>query len=290
MLEKIFTFIFHSFVFLLVPLLASGIIRKIRAKAQGRKGPPLLQPIFDIWRAFQKQPVDGYYSGIFAEIAPWISIFTSTLIWSIVVFEWIPFIAIPFLLMLQRISITGFAMETGTSFGGLGTSREILISLASEPILILIILIAQSAIVVDDSWVSLAFGFLFLSATFVVFLGELLKPPFDDPRTHLELTMVHEAMLLEASGRTFALFELSYQFKLSAFLAFLIKLAMEHSKFFSSQKAYVNDIIVFCTTIFICFFIGFWESFSIRRKWKYVPEIMGLTYLFILVLGTLVKL
>ncbi|MCX7999859.1 MAG: NADH-quinone oxidoreductase subunit H, partial [Leptospiraceae bacterium] len=261
-----------------------------KRQAQGRKGPPLLQPIYDILRAFQKKPIDGYFSGHFAELSPWVMAFVSVLIWSIVVFEWIPFIVLPFLLMLQRLSITGFAMETGTSFGGLGTSREILISLAAEPILILIILTAQSHIVVDDTWVGLGFGFLFLGATFVVVLGELLKPPFDDPRTHLELTMVHEAMLLEASGRSLALFDFAYQLKLSSFLVFLMKLALEHSKFFSSQKAYVNDILAFCGAILMCIGIGFWESFSVRRKWKYVPEIMGLTYLFILVLGTLVKL
>jgi formate hydrogenlyase subunit 4 len=130
--------------FVTVPLLAGGIIRKIRAMAQGRKGPPLLQNINDIMRLIQKEPVDGPNSGIFAEISPAIVALTGVMIWSIVVFEWVSFIIIPFFLSLQRLAITGFAMETGTSFGGLGTSREILLSISAEPIIILIILVAQS--------------------------------------------------------------------------------------------------------------------------------------------------
>jgi formate hydrogenlyase subunit 4 len=291
-METILNYLILVFTFFTLPLLAGGIIRKVRARAQGRKGPPLMQNINDIIRLFQKEPIDGIFSGIFAEVAPVFSFLASLVIWSIVVFEWVPFILIPFFLIMQRIAITGFATETGTSFGGMGTSREMLLSITSEPIVILIILVAQSKMVMDVTWVGIIFGLLFLAATFVVVLAELARPPFDDPRTHLELTMVHEAMLLEASGKTLALFESAYQIKMAAFMTFIMKLAIEHSRLFSNSPdyLYLNNLLAYIGALFLVIGIGFWESFSSRRKWKWVPEIMGLTYLFLLILGTLVKI
>ncbi|MCB1189364.1 MAG: NADH-quinone oxidoreductase subunit H [Leptospiraceae bacterium] len=278
--------------FVLFPLVAGGIIRKVRARAQGRKGPPVFQNVYDMLRMFQKTPVDGPNSGIFAEISPVTALFSGFVIWTIVVFEWTPYIMIPFFLAMQRIAMVTFAMETGTSFGGLGTSREILLSISSEPIIILIILVAHSHMELSFTIVGVILGLLFLGASTVAILAELAKPPFDDPRTHLELTMVHEAMLLEASGRTMALFEMAYQLKIATFLVFLLRLAVEHSKFLSNIEIpiYIENLFTFGGAIFMAIIIGYWESVSVRRKWTWVPEIMGMTFLFILVMGTLVKL
>ncbi len=278
--------------FILFPLIAGGIIRKIRARAQGRKGPPILQNVYDILRMFQKTPIDGPNSGIFAEISPISALFAGFIIWTIVVFEWTPYIMLPFFLAMQRIATISFAMETGTSFGGLGTSREILLSISSEPIIILIILVAHSHLELSFTIVGVMLGFLFLGASTVAILAELAKPPFDDPRTHLELTMVHEAMLLEASGKTMALFEMAYQLKIATFLLFLLRLAIEHSRFLSNRDIpiHIENLFTFGGAILLAVIIGYWESISVRRKWTWVPEIMGMTFLFILAMGSLVKL
>ncbi|MCB1143400.1 MAG: NADH-quinone oxidoreductase subunit H [Leptospiraceae bacterium] len=280
------------FIFFLLPVLCGGIVRKIRSRAQGRKGPPLLQNFRDIYRAIQKKPIDGIHSDTFSEIAPSFALFSSLIVWSIIVFEYVPFIVIPFFIAMQRVAITGFAMETGTSFGGLGASREILLSISSEPIFILIILVAQSSLKMEFSMVGLALGLLFFGASIVAIMAELARPPFDDPRTHLELTMVHEAMLLEASGRSLGLFELSYQIKIASYFLFINKLAIEHSNFLFDMhlSPYVDHLIAMLGAIFLSVLVGFWESISARRKWNWVPEIMGLTFLFLLILGTLVKL
>lgn len=284
--------ILQIIIFLTTPILCGGIIRKVRARAQGRKGPPIIQNLSDVLRAFQKEPIDGPNSGIFAEVGPAFVAFSGIVIWSLMVFEWAPLIMIPFFLSMQRLAITGFAMETGTSFGGLGSSREILLSISSEPILILIIMVAQSQMIIELSWVGFVLGLLFLSASTVAILAELARPPFDDPRTHLELTMVHEAMLLEASGRSLALFEIGYQLKIATFAIFIVRLGLEHSKFLGKDLSTpaLSSLVFFFGAIAFSIAVGYWEAVSVRRKWKWVPEIMGTTFLFLLVLGTMVKL
>ncbi|PJZ71611.1 formate hydrogenase [Leptospira perolatii] len=276
-------------IFLGLPPIAPGIIRKIRARAQNRKGPRLLQSLFDVMRLGSKKPVDGVNSGIFAEISPTIALVSSLILYSISVFEWAPFLLIPFFLALQRITLMTFAMETGTSFGGLGSSREILLSVAAEPIIILMIIVAQSKLQMPLSQGSIIIGLAFFAASSVAILAEVKKPPFDDPRTHLELTMVHEAMLLEASGRTFAFFEVAGFHKFCALVVFLIRLSIEHSQLHSWAPLYQNLLVLF-GSLFYFGVLGYWESMSVRRKWTWVPETLGLTFLFILILGTLLKL
>lgn len=278
--------------FLVFPLFLGGVIRKFRAWAQGRKGPPVLQNTYDFLRLFQKNPIDGPYSAFYAENAP-ITIFLSSMImWSIVTFEWTSVLIIPFFLALQRMCILGFAMETGTSFGGLGTSRELLLAICSEPILVMSLLVAQSKLQVGFNWLGILMGLLFLGAFLVAILAEISKPPFDDPRTHLELTMVHEAMLLEASGRTLAYFEGASQLKIATFLVVLMRVGIEHTNFSFRQigSGLLENFIVYLGAIFLAMFLGYWESRSVRRKWIWVPEIMGMTFLFLLVLGTLIKI
>ncbi|MBK8395310.1 MAG: NADH-quinone oxidoreductase subunit H [Leptospiraceae bacterium] len=284
-------YIILTLIFAIFPIIAGGIIRKVRARAQGRKGPPLLQNFYDLNRSLKKKPVDGFNSGFFAEVSPMLVCISGAIMWSIAVFEWTPFILIPFFLALQRVAITSFAMETGSSFGGLGTSREILLSISSEPILLLSILVAQSKMQLSFSWVGIILGVLFLGALMVAVLAELARPPFDDPRTHLELTMVHEAMLLEASGKTLGLFELGYQLKISTLFVLVVRIGLEHSRFIDRVISKpMENAITFFGAIGIAVIVGYWESISVRRKWTWIPEVMGITLLFILVLGTLVKL
>lgn len=283
---------YQIIIFVGLPIILGGIVRKIRARAQGRKGPKIMQVYYEIRKYFTKAPIDNPNSGIFAELSPVVALYSAIIIWSIVIFEWAPFILIPFFLALYRFCFVSFAMESGTSFGGLGSGREILLSVMAEPTIILMILVAQSHIEISMTPVGSFIGILFLALSFVAILAELAKPPFDDPRTHLELTMVHEAMILEASGKTMGFFEFASQIKLSGLLAFLIKLALEHSKLFPSGE-YGNlskELLVLPGTVGLAILLGLWEANSVRRKWSWVPEFMGLCFLAILILGTLVKL
>ncbi|WP_108975712.1 respiratory chain complex I subunit 1 family protein [Leptospira ryugenii] len=278
--------------FIILPFILGGIVRKVRARAQGRKGPKIVQLFYEIKKFLQKEPIDNPASSVFAEISPMVAVYSGLILWSIVIFEWAPFVMIPFFLALYRFAIVSFAMEGGTSFGGLGSGREILLSVMAEPTIILMILAAQSHIEISMTPAGAFIGILFLALSFIAILAELAKPPFDDPRTHLELTMVHEAMLLEASGRTMGYLELASQLKLSALLAFLIKLAVEHSKLFPIGEFgnLYRELAVLPGVILLAILLGYWEANSVRRKWSWVPEFMGLSFLAILILGTLVKL
>lgn len=278
--------------FIVLPFLLTGILRKVRAFAQGRKGPKIIQFFLEFQKFYLKVPVLHNNVSSLSHIAPRVALFSSLMIWTLVLFEWAPFIFIPFFLALYRFAYIGFAMEGATSFGGMASGREILLSVMVEPTFILMILAAQSHIEISETPQGILIGSLFLILSFIAILAELAKPPFDDPRTHLELTMVHEAMILEASGRQMAFFELASSVKLSALLVFLVKLALEHSKIFrtNSLDGLNREFLILPAVIFLAIVIGFWEANSVRRKWTWIPEFMGLTFIAILILGTLVKL
>ncbi|MGV3665161.1 MAG: NADH-quinone oxidoreductase subunit H [Leptospira bouyouniensis] len=278
--------------FLVLPFLLTGIVRKVRANAQGRKGPRLIQFFMEINKSWLKNPILHNNFSSISNLAPRLAMYSSLMIWSIVLFEWAPFILIPFFLALYRFAYIGFAMEGATSFGGMASGREILLSVMVEPTFILMILAAQSHIEISETPQGILIGILFLILSFIAILAELAKPPFDDPRTHLELTMVHEAMILEASGRHLAYFELASSIKFSALLTFLVKLALEHSKIFHSESiiGVSREFLILPMVILLALVMGFWEANSVRRKWTWIPEFMGLTFISILVLGTLVKL
>lgn len=278
--------------FIFFPMLIPGIVKKVRAKCQGRKGPVILQPWYDIQRMMKKTPVDGPNSGIFAEVAPLVSFLAALTAWSVPVFEWTSFILIPFFLVLQRIALLAFAMETGTSFGGLGSSREVLLYVLGEPVLVIAIIVSQSSFQVAFSVMGIALGVLFLAACSIIMLAEMAKPPFDDPRTHLELTMVHEAMLLEASGKTMAFFEIASILKMAALITLLMRIAFEHVQLSSLGIAgkFLEEIIMIAGAVIVPVMIGRWEAVSVRRKWEWIPEFMGMTLIFILALGTIVRL
>lgn len=87
------------------------------------------------------------------------------------------------------------------------------------------------------------------------------------------------------------LFELGYQLKISTLFVLVVRIGLEHSKFADNEiSKSTENIIAFFGAILIAIMIGYWESISVRRKWAWIPEVMGITLLFILVLGTLVKL
>ncbi len=224
----------------LAPLL-TGLVRKVKARLQRRQGPPLLQPYRDLRRLFGKDVV-------MAENASWLFRGVPYVIFAItwVAASLIPTFATGLLFswsgdLLVIIALFGgarFAMalaglDIGTSFGGIGASREVMIASLAEPAMVMIVfsvaLIAGStqlstiaAFMQSDAVglrVSLA---LALVALIIVAISENGRIPVDNPATHLELTMVHEAMVLEYSGRHLALIDLAASVKLLAYGSLVI--------------------------------------------------------------------
>jgi len=216
----------------LAPLL-TGFIRKLKAQLLRRKGPPLLQPYRDLIRLMRKDVVLAENASWLFRVIPYI-IFAGTWVAASLVptfgsgllFSWsADLIAIIALLGSARFFLALAGMDVGTAFGGIGSSREVMIASLAEPaILITVFAIAMIAGSTQLSTIaeymgSSAVGLrvslgLALIALIIVAIAENSRIPVDNPATHLELTMVHEAMILEYSGRHLALIELASAIKL----------------------------------------------------------------------------
>jgi len=224
-------------VLLLAPLF-TGFVRKVKARLLRRQGPPLIQPYRDLARLMRKEVVLAESASWLFRIIPYL-IFAATWVAASLVptfgsellFSWsADLIAIIALLGSGRFFLALAGLDVGTSFGGIGSSREMMIASLAEPAMIMIVftlaLIAGStqlsnmAAFMASSEVGLRVSLgLALIALVMVAIAENGRIPIDNPATHLELTMVHEAMVLEYSGRHLALIELSSSLKLILYVS-----------------------------------------------------------------------
>jgi formate hydrogenlyase subunit 4 len=229
--------------FLLVLALAPGItglVRKTKARLLGRRGPGILQPYRDLLRLLRKEAVIADNASWVFRFAPYL---TFTAVWLAAALiptfaQRLPLAPIADLIALVAIIGGGrFAMalaglDIGTSFGGIGASREMMIAALAEPAMLLVTFTAalllgttslpdiagQLAMTHVGLRVSLGLG---LVALVMVAIAENARVPVDNPATHLELTMVHEAMILEYSGRHLAMMEAAAMVKLLLFLSLI---------------------------------------------------------------------
>jgi formate hydrogenlyase subunit 4 len=225
---------------LLVAPMLTGLVRKVKARVQRRRGPSLLQPYRDLRRLFGKEAVIADNASWLFRVAPYF-VFASTWVAAALVptfapnlmFSWAgDLIAISALLGSARFALALAGMDVGTSFGGIGSSREMMIASLAEPAMLMIVftvaLIAGStqlstiAETMLNGHVGLRVSLgLALIALVIVAIAENGRVPVDNPATHLELTMVHEAMVLEYSGRHLAMIELAAALKLTLYLAMI---------------------------------------------------------------------
>ncbi len=231
------------FALLLAPGLV-GLIRWIKARLQNRRGAPPWQPYFELAKLFQKEVVMSNNASWLFRFAPYIvfaSTVTVTLLTPMLVAP-LPFDAIGDLLVVVYLLLLGTfflalaGLDPGTAFGGMGASREMTIAAIAEPTIALAIFgLALGAgstnlgrIVTEtlsNPGVAISPGHLLaFTALFIVTLAETGRLPVDNPATHLELTMIHEAMILEYSGRYLALIEWSAWLKLTIFFSLLANL------------------------------------------------------------------
>ena len=225
-------------VLLLAPAV-SGMIRKMKARLQRRVGPPVLQPYRDLRRLIGKDVVLADNTSWFFRMAPYL-IFAATWVAAALVptfqtglmFSWSgDMIAIVALLGVARFLQAAAAIDTGTSFGGIGASREVMIASLAEPAMIMVTFTV--ALVAGSSQLSTIAEFMLhsvglrvslgmaLVALVIVALAENARIPVDNPATHLELTMVHEAMVLEYSGRHLAMIELAGSLRLLLYISLI---------------------------------------------------------------------
>ena len=221
------------------PLL-TGFVRKMKARLLRRRGPPVWQPYLDLVRLLRKDVVLAENASWLFRIAPYL-IFAATWVAAALVptfatglaFSWTAdLIAIIALLGSARFVLALAGMDVGTSFGGIGSSREAMIASLAEPAMLLVVfmlaLIAGSTqlstvaafMASPDVGLRVSLG-LALVALVMVAIAENARVPVDNPATHLELTMVHEAMVLEYSGRHLAVVELAAAMKLLLYVSLI---------------------------------------------------------------------
>lgn len=228
-----------ALVLALAPLL-TGFVRVVKARLLRRRGPPLLQPYFDLLRLARKEVVLADNASWLFRAAPYL-IFAATWVAAALVptfatglvFSWTAdLIAITALLGSARFFLALAGMDVGTSFGGLGSSREVMIASLAEPALIMIVF--TLALVAGSTQLStvaehmqsgtvglrVSLGLALIALTMVA-IAENARIPIDNPATHLELTMVHEAMVLEYSGRHLAVIELAAALKLLLYVSLI---------------------------------------------------------------------
>ena len=232
---------------LLALLLAPGLVgfvRGVKARLQNRRGAPIRQPYFELAKLFGKDVVMSNNASWLFRFAPYI-VFASTLAVTFLV----PLIAAPlpfddigdllvvvYLLLLGTFFLALAGLDPGTAFGGMGSSREMTVAAIAEPTIALAIFslalragstnlshIVTATLTHPGSALSPGHGPAF-AALFIVSLAETGRLPVDNPSTHLELTMIHEAMILEYSGRYLALIEWASWLKLTIFFSLLANL------------------------------------------------------------------
>jgi formate hydrogenlyase subunit 4 len=232
-------FVEMALVLLLAPGLV-GLVRKAKARLTRRRGAPIIQPYRDLLRLIRKEVVLAENASWLFRVAPYL-IFATTWVAAALVptfatgllFSWsADLIAIIALLASARFFLALAGMDVGTSFGGIGSSREVMIASLAEPAMLMVVftlaLIAGStqlstiAAFMNSPAVGLSVSLgLALFALIIVAIAENARIPVDNPATHLELTMVHEAMVLEYSGRHLALIELASALKLLLYVSLI---------------------------------------------------------------------
>src|SRR5205823_2333869 len=227
-----------SLVLALAPLL-TGFVRKVKARLLRRQGPSIIQPYRDLLRLLRKEVVLADNASWLFRVTPYL-VFAGTWVAAGLVptfatgllFSWsADLIAIIALLGSSRFFLALAGMDVGTSFGGIGSSREVMIASLAEPAMIMIVftlaLIAGStqlstvaSVLAAGVGLRVSLG-LALTALIMVAIAENARIPVDNPATHLELTMVHEAMVLEYSGRHLAVIELAASLKLLLYMSLI---------------------------------------------------------------------
>ena len=213
--------------------LVLGVTRKIKARLLRRAGPPTWQPYIDLWKLLHKEAVLAHNASWLYRAVPYLLFATTWVAAALVptyatnlMFSWsADLIAIVALLATGRFALALAGMDTGTAFGGIGSSREMMIASLAEPAMLLVVfsvaLIAgttqlssvASIFITGSIGLRVSLGLALLAFVFVA-IAENARIPIDNPATHLELTMVHEAMVLEYSGRHLAMIEAAAALKL----------------------------------------------------------------------------
>ncbi|RWD98596.1 NADH-quinone oxidoreductase subunit H [Mesorhizobium sp.] len=291
----------------LAPLLI-GFVRKVKARLARRQGPSLIQPYRDLIRLMRKEVVLADNASWLFRVTPYL-IFAATWVAAALVptfaaglqFSWTAdLIVIVALLGSARFFQALAGMDVGTSFGGIGASREVMIASLAEPAMLLIVF--SLALVAGATQLSTVAAFMgspevglrvslgmSLIALVMVAIAENARIPVDNPATHLELTMVHEAMILEYSGRHLAMIELATFIKLLLYVSLIscvfLPWGLAHAG--AGPKALVIGAVAYLIKLAaLAILLAVFETAVAKMRVFRVPDFLGAA-LMLALLGTL---
>ena len=285
------------FVIAIAPLWM-GWINQCRALLQNRTGAGLLQPYYHLSKLFIKDALLAKNASVLFRFTPYVIFGTMALAGAMVplLLTDLPFspaadvIALAGLFALARVFLALAAMDIGTTFGGLGARREMFVAFLAEPALLMVFfavsIISQStslstivATLAKEaffSYPSLAFAAV---AFLMILLAENARLPIDNPTTHLELTMIHEAMILEYSARHLALIEWASSMKLFVYTGIGIALFFPYGIGLQWSDLPLALLILLAKLLAGGALLAFFETLSAKMRLFRVPEFMGFAFL-----------
>jgi formate hydrogenlyase subunit 4 len=292
----------QMFLVLAVAPAVAGIARKVKARLTRRRGAPVIQSYRDLLKLIRKDSVLAGNASWFFRSAPYL-IFAFTWVAAALVptfasglmFNWAAdVVALVALLGAARALLALAALDVGTSFGGIGSSREMMIATLAEPATLLVVLttaltagttrlpeVAQFLISQPlELRVSFALAFV---ALVIVALAENARIPVDNPATHLELTMVHEAMVLEYSGRHLAMIEAAGYLKLVLYVSLIICLFLPFgmAPLGGEPKVWLIGLGAYLAKLFLAAVaLGIWEVSIAKMRVFRVSEFLGSAFIF----------
>ncbi len=273
----------------LAPLMQSVIIRT-KSVVAGRAGQPLMQPYWDIWKLLHKGAVYSHTTSWIFQMGPVVGLASVVFALTLLPFGGFPslsafsgdLVVFAYLIALGRFFTVLAALDTGSSFEGMGASREVTFSAFTEPALFLALaaLARQTgqlslslllAAVSPGAWSHAApMLSLTLGALMIVFLAENARMPVDDPTTHLELTMIHEVMVLDHSGPDFAMIQYGAALKMWLFATIIIAVAAP----WRSGNRWVDTAVGLMGMLILGIATGLVESTMARLRLLRVPQLL----------------
>jgi formate hydrogenlyase subunit 4 len=283
-----FSFLPLLLALVLSPLLP-GIINRTKAFFAGRRGPPLLQTYFDLWKLLQKGAVYSRTTSWLFRAGPLVGLAAVLVAAMLMPLGNFPaLIAFPadFLLFAGLLGVVRFftvaaALDTGSSFEGMGASREVFFSALTEPALL--VALATLARQFDSLSLSTMLGpatavhwlhfgpglALVVIALMIVLLAENARIPVDDPNTHLELTMIHEVMVLDHGGPDFAFILYGAVLKLWLFAALIVGMVLP-----ATGNPWLNLLFAVGGMLVVAVTVGVIESVMARLRLLIVPQLL----------------
>ncbi len=286
----IHTFI-HILILLIFPPLLPGVVNKTKALFAGRTGAPFFQLYYDIFKLMIKGMVISSTTTWVFTIAPVIAL-SCVLIAGLIIpignapsciFFTGDFLVFTYLFGLARFFTTAAALDTGSAFEGMGSSREVTFASLTEPALFFAFIVLVkltgslnlSGMVKAGSTIqyhtgSIASLVMIILGLYILFLAENSRIPVDDPNTHLELTMIHEVMVLDHSGPLLGIIEYASAMKFFVIGSILINIVIS----IFSMTGWINYIVFIASMLILSFVVGVTESIMARLKMSRVPSLL----------------